>query len=221
MTRAQAIRRLAKPLVWLAGLGVPAWLTWGAFHDALGPNPVETIQRWTGRGTLVGLLLALSITPLRRITGWNELIRLRRLFGLFAFFLGTLHFLSYVVFDQSLSLMKIQEDVVKHPWVFAGLSAWLLMLPLALTSTTASVRRLGGARWRRLHRLIYVAAAAGVLHFLWLVKRDTTTPALFGAVLVMLLAARLPHWSTQGRAASPRGARPAAPEPSEVPAPRA
>lgn len=182
---------MAKPLVWAVGLAIPAWLTWGAFHDALGSDPVETIQRWTGKGALVGLLLTLAITPLRRLTGWNELVSLRRVLGLWAFALATLHFTSYVVFDQSLSLTEIGKDVVEHPWVTAGFTAWCLLVPLAATSTRGSVRRLGGTRWRRLHQLVYVAAAGGVLHFLWLVKKDVHTPVLFGAVLVALLAARL------------------------------
>jgi sulfoxide reductase heme-binding subunit YedZ len=194
MTRAQVIRWVVKPMVWAVGLGIPAWLTWGAFHDALGSDPVLTIQEWTGKGTLVGLLLTLSITPLRRLTGWNELIRLRRLLGTFAFFLATLHLLTYVVFDQSLSLTLIRKDVMEHPWVTAGFTAWLLMLPLAVTSTRGMVRRLGGKRWQRLHWLVYFAAAAGVFHFLWLVKKDVTTPERFGVVLVLLLLTRLTPW---------------------------
>ena len=204
MTRAQIVRRMVKPLVWVVGLGIPAWLTWGAFHDALGSDPVETIQRWTGKGALIGLFLTLAITPLRRATGWNEIIKLRRLLGLFSFFLASLHFASYVVFDQSLSLSEIRKDVIEHPWVTAGFSAWLMLVPLALTSTTAMVRRLGGARWRRLHQLVYLAAAAGVLHFLWQVKKDVRTPALFGLILIGLLAARLPVWSRIRALDSPR-----------------
>lgn len=193
MTRAEGIRRIAKPVIWAVGLGIPAGLTWAAFHGGLGPDPVETIQRWTGKGALVGLLLTLAVSPLRRLTGWNELIRLRRLLGLFAFFLGSLHFLSYLVFDQMLSLPDIGADIVEHPWVLAGFTAWLVLVPLALTSTAGMVRRLGGRRWRRLHQLVYLAATAGVLHFLWLVKKDISTPALFGLVLLGLLAARLPR----------------------------
>jgi sulfoxide reductase heme-binding subunit YedZ len=213
MTRAQVIRRIVKPVVWAVGLGIPLRLTWGALHDSLGSDPVRTIQEWTGKGTLVGLLLTLSVTPLRRLTGWNELIRLRRLFGTFAFFLATLHLLTYVVFDQSLSLDRIMHDVVEHPWVTAGFAAWLLMLPLALTSTKAMVRRLGGRRWQRLHQLVYLSAAGGVFHFLWLVKKDITTPARFGLVLVVLLATRL---SVRGRSAP---GRVDAPRPSEVASP--
>ena len=195
MTRARGIRWGVKPLVWAVGLGIPAWLTWGAFHDALGSDPVLTMQEWTGKGALVGLLLTLSVTPLRRFTKWNEVIRLRRLVGTFAFFLATLHFLTYLVFDQSLSLTLIRKDVMEHPWVTAGFTAWLLMLPLAATSTRGMVRRLGGKRWQRLHGLVYFAAAAGVFHFLWLVKKDVTTPERFGVVLVLLLLTRLPLWN--------------------------
>jgi sulfoxide reductase heme-binding subunit YedZ len=213
MTRAQVIRRIVKPVVWAVGLGIPARLVWGAFHDSLGSDPVRTIQEWTGKGALIGLLLTLSVTPLRRLTGWNELIRLRRLFGTFAFFLATLHLLTYVVFDQSLSLDRIIHDVMEHPWVTAGFAGWLLMVPLALTSTTAMVRRLGGRRWQRLHQLVYLAAAAGVFHFLWLVKKDISTPSRFGLVLVALLATRL---SLRGRLAPGRGQ---ATRPSEAAAP--
>lgn len=192
MTRAQLIRRFVKPLVWVVGLGIPIRLTWGAFHDTLGSDPVRTIQEWTGKGALIGLLLTLAITPLRRLTGWNDLIRLRRLLGTFAFFLATLHLLTYLVFDQSLSVVMIRKDLMEHPWVAAGFTAWVLMLPLALTSTAGMVRRLGGRRWQRLHQLVYFAAAGGVLHFLWLVKKDVSTPARFAVVLVILLAMRLP-----------------------------
>lgn len=194
MSRAEVVRWVLKPVIWAVGLGIPAWLLWGAFNDGLGSDPVETIQRWTGKGALVGLFLTLAVSPLRRSTGWNDLIRLRRLLGLFSYFLATLHFLSYIVFDQALSLSEIKKDVIEHPWVFAGLSAWLLLTPLAVTSTKGWIRRLGGRRWQRLHKLIYVAAGAGVLHFLWLVKKDVGTPVLFGLVLVALLVARLPRW---------------------------
>jgi sulfoxide reductase heme-binding subunit YedZ len=192
-----------KPLFWLVALFVPARLLWGAFQGELGTDPVETIQIWTGKGALIGLFVTLAISPIRRLTGWNELIRARRLAGLLAFFLATLHFLSYLVFDQSLSLTEIVKDVREHPWVTAGFTSWVLLVPLALTSTTASVRRLGGRAWRRLHQLVYLAAAGGVLHFLWQVKKDVTTPVLFGLVLVVLLVARLPTRIRRRSAAKP------------------
>lgn len=210
MSGPQVVRRILKPLTWAVGLGIPAWLTWGAFHDGLGSDPVETIQRWTGRGALIGLFLTLAVTPLRRATGWNDVIKLRRLLGLFSFFLASLHLLSYLVFDQMLSPDDILQDVIEHPWVLAGFTAWLLLVPLAITSPVVMVRRLGGARWRRLHQLVYLAAAAGVLHFLWLVKKDASTPALFGAVLVALLALRLPVIASRATAARPKGRRAAA-----------
>ena len=200
MTRAQVIRRIVKPLVWAVGLGIPVRLTWGALHGTLGSEPVRAIQEWTGKGALIGLLLTLAVTPLRRLSGWNELVRLRRLFGTFAFFLATLHLLTYLVFDQSLSVAMIRKDVMEHPWVAAGFAAWVLMVPLALTSTAGMVRRLGGKRWQRLHQLVYLAAAGGVFHFLWLVKKDVSTPERFGLVLVALLLMRLPAWAVRTRA---------------------
>jgi sulfoxide reductase heme-binding subunit YedZ len=208
MTRTQVVKWVVKPMIWAVGLGIPARLAWGAFHDALGADPVETIQRWTGRGALVGLFLCLAMTPLRRATGWNEAIRLRRLLGVFAFLYASLHVVTYVVFDQSLSLEMIRKDVMEHTWVTAGFVTWLLLVPLAVTSTAGMVRRLGGVRWRRLHQLVYLAAAGGVLHFLWLVKEDVATPARFGAVLVVLLATRLPLWSrNRPPAGAPAGDR--------------
>ncbi len=200
MTRAQVIRRVVKPLVWAVGLGIPIRLTWGALHGTLGSEPVRAIQEWTGKGALIGLLLTLAVTPLRRLSGWNELVRLRRLFGTFAFFLATLHLLTYLVFDQSLSVAMIRKDLMEHPWVAAGFAAWVLMVPLAMTSTAGMVRRMGGRRWQRLHQLVYLAAAGGVFHFLWLVKKDVSTPERFGLVLVALLLMRLPAWAVRARA---------------------
>ena len=135
--------------------------------------------------------MTLSVTPLRRFTGWNELIRTRRQIGLTAFWYALLHVLTYVVFDQSLSPADIAEDVRKHPWVLVGFTSFLLLVPLAVTSTNAWVRRLGGKRWQRLHLLIYPAAIGGVLHFLWLVKKDVRTPLYFACLLAVLLAVRL------------------------------
>jgi sulfoxide reductase heme-binding subunit YedZ len=202
-SRARLVTLVVKPLFWLVALFVPARLVWGAIQGELGTDPVETIQRWTGKGALIGLFVTLAISPVRRVTGWHELIRARRLAGLLAFFLATLHFLSYLVFDQSLSLTAILKDVREHPWVTAGFTSWVLLVPLVLTSTTGMIRRLGGPRWRRLHQLVYFAAAGGVLHFLWQVKKDVTTPALFGLVLVVLLAARLPARFRRRAAAKP------------------
>jgi sulfoxide reductase heme-binding subunit YedZ len=148
-------------------------------------------------------MLTLAVTPLRRLTGWNEMIRVRRLIGLTAFWYACIHLSTYVVFDQSFSVDEILRDIVKHPWVLVGFTAFLCLVPLAITSTSGWVRRLGGKRWQRLHRLVYVAAAAGVLHYFWLVKKDVTFPLGYGAVLLVLLGSRL--WLRPKRAPARRG----------------
>jgi sulfoxide reductase heme-binding subunit YedZ len=165
-------------------------LAWGVATGDLGPEPVDTIQRWTGLPALTILLASLAVTPVRRLTGWNPVIRLRRPLGLVAYGYAVLHVLSYIVFDQELSLPAIAEDVAEHPWVLVGAAAFLLLTPLALTSTDRAIRRLGG-RWQKLHRLVYPAAILAGLHFLWLVKRDVTLPVAYLFVLALLLAARL------------------------------
>ncbi len=192
MTRSQAVRRIGKPLLWLAGLVPVGQVAYGIAAGTLGADPVREIQHITGLGALIALLVSLAITPLRRFTGIAELIQLRRPAGLFAFFHASTHLLTYLVFDQSLDPGLIAEDIVKHPWVLAGFTGWLVMVPLAATSTAASIRRLGGRRWRLLHRGAYVAALAGVLHFLWLVKKDVREPYLYLGILALLMVARLP-----------------------------
>lgn len=191
MQRARFVTRVLKPAIWLGALVPAARLAWGAWTGDLGDEPVETIQRTTGLSTLVLLLCTLAVTPLRRISGVAELIRVRRLLGLFAFFYASLHAFSYFVFDQALSASEIARDVVKHPWVTVGFTAFVLLVPLAVTSTNGWIRRLGGRRWARLHRLIYPVAVLGVLHFLWLVKKDHREPLLYGALLLTLFALRL------------------------------
>jgi len=170
-------------------------------------DPVEEIQVRTGISVLILLFLTLSITPLRSLTGWNKLVRFRRLLGTFAFFYATLHAFSYFVFDQALSFMAIVEDVIEHPWVLAGFSAFLLLIPLALTSTTGSIRRLGGKRWRRLHALVYPIAMLGVLHFYWLVKKDASEPIIYALILAAILGARLLVWK-KSKIRSPLSAAP-------------
>lgn len=161
--------------------------TGGPFVD----DPVELIQHWTGRTALILLFVTLSVTPFRRFTGYNPLIRFRRQMGLFAFFYATLHVFSYFVFDHRLDFDSIIEDIIEHNWVLVGFTAWVLLIPMALTSTTGWIRRLGGKRWKRLHRLIYAVAILGVFHFLWLVKLELTLPLIYGGVLVAILAARV------------------------------
>jgi methionine sulfoxide reductase heme-binding subunit len=191
VTAARQVARFGRPLVWACGALPLLWLLGRAVALRLGADPVETIQKVTGLAALSFLLGSLAVTPLRRLTGWGGLILLRRSLGLVAFGYAVLHALSYFVFDQALSPSGIAADVVKHPWVLAGFSAFLLLVPLAVTSTDRMVRRLGGRRWQRLHRLVYVAAILAVLHFLWLVKRDVTLPLYFLVALIILLSARL------------------------------
>ncbi len=182
--------RLLKPIVWIACLVPLALLVIGAFAGTLGANPVERITHRTGLATLILLLADLAITPLRRWTGLLWLIQYRRLVGLFAFFYGCLHLLTYLWLDQNFSIPAMAHDVVKRPFIFMGTFAWLLLFPLALTSTQKSIRSLG-KNWVRLHRLIYVAAAAGAIHFYWLVKRDKREPLLYLAILTALLGWRV------------------------------
>ena len=157
----------------------------------LGANPIEFITRSTGTWTLIGLLVTLSVTPLRRLTGRADLIRYRRMLGLFTFFYACLHFTTYVWLDQFFDPAAIARDIVKRPFITVGFSAFVLLIPLAATSTHAMMRRLG-RRWQQLHRLVYPIALLGVVHFLWLVKKDLTEPLVYGAILALLLALRLP-----------------------------
>ena len=162
------------------------------FTDGLGANPVEAITHTTGEWALRLLLATLAITPLRHLTGWVWLTRLRRMVGLFAFFYLVLHFTTYAVLDASLDLAYVVEDVADRLYITAGFAAFVMLVPLAATSTNAMVRRLGPLRWRRLHRLVYAAGIGGVLHYLWLVKADLREPLVYAGILAVLLAARLP-----------------------------
>ena len=182
----------------------------GAFTDGLGANPIETITHTTGDWTLRLLLLTLAVTPLRRLLGWNALIRYRRTLGLLTFFYASLHFLTYVGLDLFFDWSAIKEDVVKRPYVTAGFTAFVCMLPLAVTSTRGWIRRLG-RRWSQLHRLVYVAGVAAVVHYYWLVKRDVHPPLRYAAVLGVLIAIRLGYWLLAKRAPGPGAHRAAAP----------
>lgn len=182
---------IAKGLVWAAALSPATWLAYRAWAGNLGANPVEEIQLATGWWGLTLLLCTLAITPIRRFTRWKRVIRMRRLVGLFAFSYVTLHLLNYLVLDQFFAWDYIAEDILERPFITIGFAAWLILLLLAMTSTTGWIRRLGG-RWRSLHSLVYVAAALGTLHFTWKVKADTREPLVFAVVLAVLLATRLP-----------------------------
>lgn len=179
-----------KALVFGASLIPILRLIWGAYTDELGANPIEFVTHSTGISTLVFLLITLAITPLRKITGLNELIKLRRMLGLFAFFYACLHLTTYLALDQFFDGAAILADIVKRPYITAGFCGFLLMVPLAATSTRRMIVRLGH-RWQLLHRLVYVSAAAGVIHFLWLVKADLREPLIYASVLALLLGYRL------------------------------
>ena len=183
--------RLLRPIVFAASLWPVVSLALGALQGTLGANPIEAITRSTGVWTLRFMLLTLAVTPLRMVSGWNDVIRVRRMLGLFAFFYGSLHLVTYLWLDQFFDWAAIVKDVAKRPFITAGFSAYVLLVPLALTSTAAMIRRLGGRSWRRLHRLAYVAAAIGIVHYWWLVKLDTRPPRNYGILLAVLLLVRL------------------------------
>ena len=170
------------PFVWLIGRG---------FTGDLGANPIEAITHDTGIWTLRLLLVTLAVTPLRYLSGWAQVMPLRQMVGLFAFFYGCLHFATYIVLDWFFDFEMIIDDVVNRPYITAGFAGFLLLVPLAITSTRAMTRRLGGRRWRLLHRLVYVSAAAGALHFIWQAKADPQRPAIYAGWLVVLLGVRV------------------------------
>jgi methionine sulfoxide reductase heme-binding subunit len=183
--------RYFKPVIFLACLAPLASLAWRAFHAELGANPIEAITHSTGTCTLVFLLITLSVTPLRKLTRQYWLINLRRMFGLFAFSYGCLHLTTYVWLDKFFDVHEMLADIAKRRFITAGLAGFVLMIPLAVTSTKGWIRRLGGKRWQALHRLIYLSAAAGVVHYIWLVKADLRSPLRYAFVLLVLLTYRI------------------------------
>lgn len=197
--------RWLKPVIFLACLAPLGNLVWRGLHAQLGANPIEAITHRTGDCTLTFLLITLSVTPLRKLTRQYWLIGLRRMFGLFAFFYGTLHLTTYVWLDKFFDLHEMLADIAKRRFITAGMTAFALMIPLALTSTKWSIRKLGGRRWQALHRLIYFSAAAGVIHYIWLVKADLKKPLEYAFVLAVLMLYRLIAWiaSRKGSAGVP------------------
>ena len=166
-------------------------LLWDLYFKKVGANPLEFATRTTGMLTLVFLLITLAITPLRKTLGINSLVKTRRMIGLFAFFYGTLHLITYVWFDRLLNLSSVARDVAERPFILVGMTAFFLMTPLAITSTNKMVKRMGGKRWAQLHRLVYLAAILGVIHFWMLVKSDVRLPLTFGFILLLLLGHRI------------------------------
>jgi len=180
-----------KLLIWVNALVPLGLLGYDGVRGQLGANPIEFFLRTTGVLTLTFLLITLSITPLRKLFGMNQLIKYRRLLGLFAFFYGVIHLSTYFIFDRDASVSSTVEDVVKRRFILFGMSALLLMVPLAVTSTNGMIKRLGGKRWQRLHRLVYISGILGVIHFWMIVKSDIFYPAIFGLILVCLLGYRI------------------------------
>lgn len=201
--------KILKPILFVAALLPLAALVVRGFQQELGANPIEVITHQTGLWTLILLLASLAITPLRRITGLHWLIQYRRMIGLFAFFYGCLHLMTYLWLDQFFDFGSIAHDVYKRPFITAGFTSWLLLLPLALTSTQRAIRRLG-RRWQLLHRLAYFAAFAAVVHFIWLVKRDISEPVMYATVFGVLMAIRIFFWLRGTRRAPSRSAPTAA-----------
>jgi len=201
--------RLTKTIIFLAALVPLGRLGWKALHGGLGANPIEVITHSTGDWTLILILATLTITPLRRISKQYWLIGVRRMIGLFAFFYGMLHFTTYIWLDKFFDLHEMFKDIAKRPFITVGFSAFVLLIPLALTSTAGWIRRLGGKNWQRLHRLIYMTGILGVIHYIWLVKADLRKPLEYAFVLSLLLLYRIVMWVVETR----KNAVPARPHP--------
>src|SRR6202140_2196716 len=191
--------RLTKIAFFLAALIPLERLAWKALHGGLGANPIEVITHSTGDWTLIFVLATLAVNPLRQLTRQYLLIGIRRMVWLFAFFYGTLHFTTYIWLDKFFDVHEMAKDIAKRPFITVGFSAFVLMIPLAATSTAWSIRRLGGKNWQRLHRLIYLTGILGVVHYFWLVKADKRKPLEYGAVLFILLLYRLGVWLYEKR----------------------
>ena len=190
MTEAQLIRRVVKPVIWVAGLTPLAWQVWAFLTGHLEAEPVKGMEHFTGRTALVILFVTLAVTPIRRLSKRNSLIKVRRLIGLFAFFYALIHFSIFLVFDLELSFKDLLKEIVKRPYITVGFAVLLMLTTLAVTSPQVMVRKLG-KRWQKLHRLIYFAATGGVVHFLWAQKKDIRLPLIYAAILAVLLGFRL------------------------------
>jgi len=226
MSSQQALRFIAKPLVFVASLGPLGYLIWAALTGHLSVNRLSDLTNETGVWALRFLCISLAVTPLRRLTGWNPIIKFRRMMGLYAFFYGTLHFLTYVIVDRFAGLdfpegmasvrmlrdlgASVAADIYKRPFITIGFSTWIILLPLAITSTAGMIRRLGGRRWNVLHRLAYVAGVTAVVHYYWLVKADISRPVAYGTVVALLLGFRVYWWRLKAAASPVRVQQPAA-----------
>ncbi|HEY0547722.1 MAG TPA: protein-methionine-sulfoxide reductase heme-binding subunit MsrQ [Pyrinomonadaceae bacterium] len=183
--------RFSKVLLFINSLVPLALLLWDAYHGRLGANPAEFATRTTGMLTLIFITLTLAVTPVRKLTGWNFLGKFRRMIGLYAFFYGFLHLMTYIWFDRSFKIQTVPGDIVQRPFIAIGMTSFFLMIPLAITSTNKMIKRLGGKRWNRLHKLVYLTGIGGVLHYYMLVKSDTRLPIAFAFILALLLGYRI------------------------------
>lgn len=191
MDTTQRIRFIFKPIVFLACCAPFVLLGVDAARGALSANPIDDITDATGTWTLRFVMITLAVTPLRKITGWNRILQFRRMFGLFAFFSGTLHLFTYLYLDQFFLWEEILADIPQRPFITVGFLSFLLMIPLAATSTDRIAKWMGGKRWNRLHKLVYLTGIGGVLHYLWLVKADVQRPLIYGGILAVLLGIRV------------------------------
>lgn len=201
-------KRWVKVLVFVLCLVPVAWLGWRGWRQDLSANPIEFITRYTGDWTLRFLVFTLAITPLRKLLGLADLIKFRRMLGLYAFFYGCLHFTTYIWLDKFFDVGEMLHDVVKRPFITAGFTAFALMIPLAITSTTGWIRRIGGKRWQMLHRLVYISAIAGSVHYYWLVKSAITRPVFYMSLVALALGIRAGYWLRARHAAQPAVRRP-------------
>lgn len=183
--------KFSKVLLFINSLVPLVLLGWDAYQGRLGANPAEFATRTTGMLTLIFIMLTLAVTPLRKLTGWNFLGKFRRMIGLYAFFYGFLHLMTYVWFDRSFKIQTVPGDILQRPFIAIGMASFFLMVPLAITSTNGMIKRLGGKRWSKLHKLVYLTSIGGVLHYYMLVKSDTRLPLTFAFVLALLLGYRI------------------------------
>jgi methionine sulfoxide reductase heme-binding subunit len=198
--------RVDKMVLFFLGLAPLFWLGWDAFNDNLTANPIEFITHYTGDWTLRLIIIGLFITPLRKTLNQPNLIQYRRMIGLFAFFYGCLHFLTWIWLDKFFDPQEMWADIIKRRYITVGMAGFLMLIPLAITSTRGWIRRMGGKRWQLLHRLVYFTAIAGVIHYYWLVKSDIRLPVLYGLFVTLVLAWRIRVWTRPSR-------RPTAPPP--------
>ncbi len=202
MTRETSIRKVVKPVVFLVCLAPLGWIIWRALAADLGANPVESVNRFLGDWAIRSLLAALAVSPLAGLTGKPAVMRFRRMLGLFAFFYATLHMANYIIADQAFNWADIRADLIKRKFITMGMATFLILTPLALTSNGAMIRRLGGKRWRKLHRAVYLVGIGAVIHYAMMVKADLMQPVIYGAILLVLLGYRATNRKVFGSASS-------------------